>query len=186
MEEKKIWQSAGGKARGIIQRKEAIERYYLNPVICKQCGEIIKIRENERVQDVKSRFFCNHSCSAKFLHENKEKIIKPIKITRKKNLLILENVTKKELFEKRANWQSARSTIQKEARVLYNKSDKFKGCAICGYTNHYEICHIKSVSSFPPDALIVKEINNINNLIALCPNHHWEFDNDILKLTVLN
>jgi len=62
----------------------------------------------------------------------------------------------------------------------------YPGCAICGYTNHYEICHIKSVSSFPPDALIVKEINNINNLIALCPNHHWEFDNDILKLTVLN
>lgn len=35
----------------------------------------------------------------------------------------------------------------------------------------------KATSDFDDDVLI-KEINNINNLIGLCPNHHWEFDND--------
>ena len=33
------------------------------------------------------------------------------------------------------------------------------------------------MSSFNSDALI-SEINSIDNLIALCPTHHWEFDND--------
>jgi len=42
----------------------------------------------------------------------------------------IDNRTKEQIFKKRKNWQSARSTIQKEARVLYNKSDKFKGCGV--------------------------------------------------------
>ena len=28
----------------------------------------------------------------------------------------------------------------------------------------------------------IEEINNINNLIGLCPNHHWEYDNGLLEL----
>ena len=46
---------------------------------------------------------------------------------------------------------------------------------VCGYDKTYEVAHIKAVSEFSDDALI-SEINDINNLIALCPNHHWEFD----------
>jgi len=30
------------------------------------------------------------------------------------------------------------------------------------------------VADFPDDALIL-EINDIKNLVALCPTHHWEF-----------
>lgn len=54
-------------------------------------------------------------------------------------------------------------------------------CAICGYDKHIEIAHIKAVSDFE-DSVKISEINSINNLIALCPNHHWEYDNNILKL----
>jgi predicted restriction endonuclease len=38
-----------------------------------------------------------------------------------------------------------------------------------------EICHRTDVKDFPDETLI-SEINNINNLVALCPNHHKEFD----------
>ena len=31
-----------------------------------------------------------------------------------------------------------------------------------------------------PDETKVLEINSIENLIALCPTHHWEFDNGLL------
>ena len=55
------------------------------------------------------------------------------------------------------------------------------GCFVCGYTHHVQVCHKKAVSDFDDKAL-VKEINDIDNLVALCPNHHWEFDNKILKL----
>lgn len=49
-------------------------------------------------------------------------------------------------------------------------------CKKCGYKLHVELCHIKPLSSFPDDALI-KEVNSKENIIQLCPNCHWEFDN---------
>lgn len=94
----------------------------------------------------------------------------------KKDETSILNLTKKELFDRRSNWQNARSTIQKYARITYQNSDKPKKCIICGYDKHYEVAHIVAVSDFDDDTLI-SEINDINNLIALCPNHHWEYDN---------
>ena len=49
------------------------------------------------------------------------------------------------------------------------------------YNKHIEIAHKKAVSDFD-DSATIAEINDINNLIALCPNCHWEFDNGLLKL----
>lgn len=54
-------------------------------------------------------------------------------------------------------------------------------CASCGYSKHVELCHIKSVSSFSADSKI-RDINSSSNLIQLCPNCHWEFDNNKLSL----
>lgn len=51
-----------------------------------------------------------------------------------------------------------------------------KPCNNCGYSKHVELCHIKAISSFP-DSALMSEVNNINNIIQLCPNCHWEFDN---------
>src|SRR6266487_4016432 len=83
-----------------------------------------------------------------------------------------------------ASWQSARSLIQKNARAAYILSGKPKLCAICNYAQHYEVAHIRDVADFPGTALI-QEINAVINLIALCPNHHWEFDNNKLVLPQL-
>ena len=89
-------------------------------------------------------------------------------------------VTKGELFSNRKNWQSARTAIRKLADMIFKKSNKPQKCAICGYDKHTEIAHIKAVSEFSDDVFI-SEINDINNLVALCPNHHWEFDNGLLS-----
>ena len=90
------------------------------------------------------------------------------------------NKTKGELFEDRKNWQSARSSIQKDARRMYFEHNQNPKCAICGYDKHVEVAHIKSVSDFD-DNTKISIINSIDNLIGLCPNHHWEYDNGILK-----
>lgn len=90
--------------------------------------------------------------------------------------LYLIGTTKGEIFSRCKNWQSARTTIRRHAVKIYESSDKPKACNKCGYNKHYEICHIKAVSDFV-DETLVEEINSINNLIALCPNCHWEFDN---------
>ena len=38
-------------------------------------------------------------------------------------------------------------------------------CASCGYTNHVEVCHIKSVSSFSEESTL-NEINSLDNCIS--------------------
>lgn len=91
------------------------------------------------------------------------------------------NSTKGKLFSNRTNWQSARSSIQKHARLVYFGINKEPSCEICGYNKHVEVAHKKSVSSFD-DSSTILQINDIANLIGLCPNHHWEFDNGILNI----
>lgn len=65
------------------------------------------------------------------------------------------------------------------SRRLYTNSGKPRECGICGYDKHYEVCHIKPLKDFPDEATVL-EVNNLDNLIALCRNHHWEMDHDLL------
>ena len=93
----------------------------------------------------------------------------------------IEDRTKGELFTTFKNWQSARSFIRRNSQEKYLKSGNPLKCKVCGYDKHVEIAHIKAVSEFSNETPI-GEINSIDNLIALCPNHHWEYDNGILKI----
>jgi hypothetical protein len=62
-------------------------------------------------------------------------------------------------------------------------SDLSKGsCQRCHYALHVEIAHIRAVSTFPETATI-GEVNARSNVLGLCPNCHWEFDNGLLKMT---
>lgn len=89
--------------------------------------------------------------------------------------------TKAELFAARKNWQSARSAIVHHAAKRFAASGRDKSCHVCGYTTHIEVAHIRPVSAFPDEAM-VGEINDLSNLVALCPNHHWEFDNGLISI----
>lgn len=91
------------------------------------------------------------------------------------------NVTKILLLSRRKNWQSANSSIRKDARKIYFSANLPKECYICKYNNHIEICHIKQVKDFAETSAL-SDINAIDNLIALCRNHHWELDNGLINL----
>lgn len=174
-------QSLGGKATALILRQKALSCYYKNPNICLQCKNIIDVKDGDKIPKVKKKKFCNRSCLALYKTKpKKEKVFKE-----KFQVLKDKFLTKKEIFDGCKSWQSARGIIQKHARFIYNNSEKSKCCIECGYEKHYEVCHIKSVSKFEDNALIISDINNIENLIALCPNHHWEFDNKILFIKKL-
>jgi predicted restriction endonuclease len=67
------------------------------------------------------------------------------------------------------------------AADVFSESAKPLTCAVCGYSRYIEICHVKPVKDFPDEAMLT-EINSPDNLIALCPTHHWELDNGLLKL----
>ena len=77
--------------------------------------------------------------------------------------------------------QSERSDIVKHSRMSHMNSNKSFKCAICGYDNHIDIAHIKAVKDFDNESKI-SEIDSVDNLIALCSHHHWEYDHGILKL----
>jgi len=68
--------------------------------------------------------------------------------------------------------------IRTRLRVSYPKTGV---CRFCGYNKHTELSHIKSISSFPVTALVA-EVNSPNNILELCPNCHWEFDNGLLTI----
>jgi HNH endonuclease len=191
--------SKGGRIMAFRQRMAALKRYYLNPNYCKECQNVIGVSASEKVWDAKVKLFCSQSCSGKYHNrvnpkprtsktwwcpecgERKARHI-PIcsRCAGKPPSVELEKLVKSDLFGTRKNWQSARSSIQRHARKVYANSDKPKYCALCGYDRYFEVAHLKAVSSFAPDSRIVEEINNINNLVALCPNHHREFDNGLL------
>jgi len=63
----------------------------------------------------------------------------------------------------------------------WNKHLLYKPCEKCGYELHVELCHISPVASFSDDSLL-KDINSPENVIQLCRNCHWEFDNGLFSV----
>lgn len=87
-------------------------------------------------------------------------------------------MTLKEAIYTQHHKSSAFSLVRLRARAVGRKQG-WAACAMCGYDKHFEICHIKSIADFSETALL-SEINNIGNLIPLCPNHHWELDHGLI------
>lgn len=155
------------------QHKNALDKYYQNPKLCKFCNLVIHPLANEAPRKARLKTFCSTKCA--YTHRRKppatkQKLIRKERFTR----------TKGELYEC-YSWTSARTIIQKCARIIFNAVHKSHlPCAVCGYNKHTDIAHIKAVKDFSDDTPIYT-INHIQNLTCLCPNCHWEFDHGLLK-----
>ena len=79
------------------------------------------------------------------------------------------------------NLNQYHAKIRGNARAVYFASGKSMSCKVCSYDLHVDICHVIAVHQFNADRTL-GEVNNIDNLVALCKNHHWEFDNGMLDL----
>lgn len=71
------------------------------------------------------------------------------------------------------------SYLRKQAHKKMELNNIIKKCELCDFDLVVELCHIKSISSFPETAL-VKEVNSLNNMKYLCPNHHKMLDKGLL------
>lgn len=94
----------------------------------------------------------------------------------------LPNKTLKEYWEKESIKNKHPSWKNVHIRALnrsWNKKLLSNGCVVCGYKLHVELAHIKSISSFSETSKLY-EVNAPENILPLCPNHHWEFDNNYL------
>lgn len=96
------------------------------------------------------------------------KACRPITITQ--DMTLKEAMYSKESLHRSSLFAKVRSRAR---TVCKSREQK---CAHCNYNKHVEVAHIKAISDFNEDTLI-SIINHPNNLILLCPNCHWEFDN---------
>ena len=69
-------------------RVRALENYYQNPKYCKECKEVIKVKEHEMCSEVRKKTYCSRSCSV--THNNR---IRERKIKDKKSKVIKEKKT---------------------------------------------------------------------------------------------
>lgn len=155
---------------------------------CKLCGQGVSRKPDRRCKNV----FCSSSCAAKYNNkqhpkrspENRCKSCgEPIStaVTYCKVCYGLTLIAGKQYKELTRNKNYQRnSQVREHARKSYWRSDLTKQCLICGYDKHVDVCHVKEISAFPDDALI-SEINDLSNLIALCKNHHWEYDRRLME-----
>lgn len=188
-ERKQLGRSNGGKVTATIRYDQSVIRYYKKPNYCSECGNIIEIAGDQRVQDVRKKKFCNHSCAAIYNGKRRVriKVVKnnclicgiPIRVNSvycrncyNANGLLIET---KGSLKNRLSPTSYGSIFVSHAKSIFTKSGKPNKCIVCGYDKHIDICHVKSIASFD-DCATVGKINNIGNLVGLCPNHHWEYD----------
>lgn len=160
-------------------------------IVCNSCGQQAKKTTTEVKRSKSGKMYCSRSCAAKtnnrqYPKRKMEGLCKCGKPTHKfltycsncYQIGLIDDKTYGEL--KGITKYQKNSRIRGHARKKYLKSNLPKSCILCEYSTHIDICHVKDISSFPNESLI-KEINDLKNLIALCKNHHWEFDNDLLS-----
>jgi len=190
-----------GRVTAKINRDRAIARYYSDPKTCEHCNQVIQVRAHEIIRDVRRKRFCNRSCAAFFHHGRPEPaprlcqtcgevIVQGSRLRKycadhprgRMPRVSIGTRTKGNLFATRPNWQSARNAIRNHAKTVFAKSGLPLRCYVCNYDYHVQIAHKVPVSNFPKSAPL-SQVNAIDNLVALCPNHHWEYDHG--KLTLL-
>ena len=179
---------------------DIIKKYYENPNICKNCKGIIEVKYGQRLSDVRRKKFCSHNCSASYNNKNrtnKERIICPqcggkkhpdgkiCKICYNNNRSINEK-TLGYYIKGQKYLTSKCQHIRKHARDVIEKSDKEKVCSYC--KNHefdeiLEVHHVKSILEFDLNTKI-KVINDISNLIWLCPNHHSMCEKGLIRVII--
>lgn len=89
---------------------------------------------------------------------------------------LLGDLSLREAIYTKHHKSSAYALVRTRARKICPISP----CKKCGYTKHTEVCHIKPIGDFDLDTKL-STINDLSNLIRLCPNCHWEFDHFELK-----
>lgn len=134
---------------------------------CLNCG-----RETSNPKFCSRRCFCQ-VCGSEASHRRKHCDTHSVRTIATNQITVRE-------IQRRAKFQ-ANARIRQMARRVYRDRGLPLRCCICGYSTQMEICHKRSIAEFPVYAL-VSEVNAQDNLVCLCPNHHWELDHGLLSL----
>lgn len=160
-------------------------------VTCNGCGSQFVSKHDGNV-------FCSKSCANKVvkLKHGKYSNFTPLTKSCEECGDVFTNSSKKFCSTKCRMINSFKDTPMKSiiVRDSQNRYDSIRSrarnfskffnapcCERCGYDKHFEVCHIKPISSFDVESSLY-DVNHPTNLIHLCPNCHWELDNGHLTI----
>ena len=141
-------------------------------------------------QNTENEKFCSKSCSVTYYNKLSPKVKKKVRLCkvcskptdRYRTVKCSDchrspnaDITLSKVITKNKGTSRAYNFVRQRARQIA-KGLGWNKCCRCDYDKHIEIAHIKPISSFSKDALL-SEINKPSNLLPMCPNCHWEFDN---------
>ena len=173
---------------------------------CSACGKEVTRAQSEIKKAKTDNIFCNRSCSATY--NNKiTKLKHGLNIVKEYECSQCNKVFKSDdgIINKHTTcstvcWQEAEmktKTIKDTIRIgtnrynlirqnarSYSKYIYPRHCMLCSYDKHIEVCHVKDIKDFDVN-LSMYEVNNKYNLIHLCPNCHWEFDHDLINISII-
>ena len=187
---------AGSKKRASNYRERLKN---VPPKLCERCGKIIP-KTLETLSTYSRRRFCSKSCarrrgnastaicrncgkeferpmSEKLGRHVRRRLCDPCWDMNKGIKGHAREYTVEELLRYyKGNHRLLQARIRMNA-ILVRKRDKVTECEVpdCNYSKHVQVCHIRAVASFSGSTML-GEINARENIVYLCPNHHWEFD----------
>jgi 5-methylcytosine-specific restriction endonuclease McrA len=147
-----------------------------NPKFCsRRCSTIFSNKNSPR------RKRTNRCSCGNLILSNRKKCSECISKTKSDylNMTLEEYYNRPFMINKHPSWRFDR--VRQFAKQWFPELKK-RSCSHCGYSKHVEICHIVPISKFEKSAKL-SEVNSINNLLVLCPNCHWEFDNGLWLLS---
>lgn len=175
-----------GKIRGAQSKALALANYLSNPTLCVYCTQPIQLR-GRRPCEVRLTKFCSQSHSAKYNNHTNPKRISSKHFcsncsknkAKQSSLCYKCRVQKKKQDSAllKISSVSYRTIRDNAKRITYGRS---RVCTLCNYP-YAETCHIKPIRGFSKDSTL-GEVNHPSNLVMLCPNHHYEFDNGLVAL----
>jgi hypothetical protein len=95
-----------------------------------------------------------------------------------KKTTIKEYQKSKSIKGKHPSWKSSHVRILNRS---WNSILSLFPCQGCNYSKHVELCHIKPITSFDENTEL-GVVNDPENILVLCRNCHWEFDNNQLLI----
>lgn len=178
-----------------ILRQKSINSYYKNPNYCLNCGELIKIKKGHKAYQTKVKKYCTRSCAISSNNigirrhgdgsrecSNCTNIVSRgcktglcrTCLDEQKWGKPLSELTLKDVSYKNHHRAAIFAYVRYRARSWMIKNRPIY-CEYCGYDHHVECSHVKAINTFSEDTLI-NDINHPDNLLWLCPNHHWELE----------
>lgn len=152
-------------------------------VKCKKCGKEFRILKSTYDKSENKHFFCSHSCSASYNNTKRERKRSEIQWVDKEKRKIKER-TLGSFIDGHKYLSTKCNEIRKDARRIIEESKREKVCAYCHnheFDDILEVHHIKGILQFDRNATI-GEINDEDNLVWLCPNHHKMLEMGLITL----